>query len=570
MFFYIYKLTGFYILSSAFSFVFSKLCFLIAMILPWKILAVASGSGSEYFNYFNLFDDLDNKTQVAYLGAIVVVFFILHLVLEFLFDFLIKKGAEKTIDKNNKIGVFNNYRAFAKRIYENYAVFSAALLYSLLVFVWLTLMYPSLVFSFFIYSLSSFSLLLSLFKIFNVKEHTVSKWLSSLYKIWWHLGFVFGLIWTINDYWKGVMPGLLVTFVSLLLYRQLMVMMTIVFNSGYLIYKNRVRAGQVFSSAPNSEYQVKAKLNIDFEKLLVDIDQQEWLNVICKKEFSSFEDAKLEKACHLIEGGNVAYVTVTPQTKQPADGLLIKFYNVNREALAEQELALLKSAEDQWPLVSFLYSTKINGFLALVCRWPAGSKWLQGINKTAIELPLRNYLLTCNLPESVVKLYNYSQVDLFARLEVIVWEHLQAYSGTASNKVDWDSLQSKLDIILVEINSSPKQLILRSLNNRLIFSYSDKTIISDVTRWAWEPLGSGWPLNRFKLLDEALIEAAKQRPELEGTDPEKAKLVARLYEFERRYQNKNYAGAVNVLSNLLNHFEEMQAKKTQDSEKIES
>lgn len=67
-----------------------------------------------------------------------------------------------------------------------------------------------------------------------------------------------------------------------------------------------------------------------------------------------------------------------------------------------------------------------------------------------------------------------------------------------------------------------------------------------------------------------MIEAAAHRAELEGIDPEKAKLVARLYEFERRYQNKNYAGAVNVLSNLLNHFEEMQAKKTQSSEKIES
>ena len=98
----------------------------------------------------------------------------------------------------------------------------------------------------------------------------------------------------------------------------------------------------------------------------------------------------------------------------------------------------------------------------------------------------------------------------------------------------------------------------------------ENPISANVTRWAWEPLGTSWPLNRLKQLDLALTEAAKQRAELEGADPEKAKLVARLYEFERRYQNKNYAGAVNVLNNLLNHFEEIQANKMQNKEKIES
>lgn len=87
---------------SAVSFVLSKVSFLIAMILPWKILAVASGAGSEYFNYLNFLDRLDIKSQVACLGAIVVFVFIVHLVLEFLFDCLVKSGANRAILRNKK------------------------------------------------------------------------------------------------------------------------------------------------------------------------------------------------------------------------------------------------------------------------------------------------------------------------------------------------------------------------------------------------------------------------------------------------------------------------------------
>lgn len=570
MVFHIFKFTRINIVISAICFVLSKVSFLIAMILPWKILAVASGSGSAYFNYLNFFDGLDNKVQVAYLGAIVVAFFTLHLLLEFAFSYLVKKGADKAIEKNNKTGLFNNYRTFAKKIYRHYAVFFAASLYSILVFIWLIFLYPSLILGFVIYSVASSLLALAAFQLFKLSFEKVSGWLSTLYKIWWHLGFVFALIWAISDYWQGVMPDLLITFVSLLLYRQLLMMLTVVFDSGHLIYKNRVRAGQIFSSAPISEYQIKSELNIDFEQLIINLDQQKWLVEICKKEFPTLEINMLDKICHIVEAGNVAYIRVVPQGEEQADGLLIKIFNTNREALAEQEIVLLKSAKDGWPFMTLLYDKKVNGYLTLVCRWPSGSTWLQEPERVAIEPKLRNRLLAFDLPEDIVALYQRSQVGLYDRLKNVAWDHLQAYSGTAAEKINWDGLQVALQKILGDVAVLPSQLSLRPLSGRMTFGSKEDPRIANVTRWAWEPLGASWPLNRLKQLDLALTEAAKQRPELEGADPEKAKLVARLYEFERRYQNKNYAGAVNVLSNLLNHFEEMQAKKMQYKEKIES
>jgi hypothetical protein len=446
-------------------------------------------------------------------------------------------------------------------------VFFSALLYSFLVFIWLGFYYPSLILNFIIYVLISFSLVFLIVQFFKLTAQSSSKWLPFFYKIWWHVGFVFALIWVINEYWHGVMPELIIAFVSLLLYRQVLIMMTMVFSSGHLIYNNRIQTGRVFSLNPNSEYQVKSELNIDFEQLVANIEEQKWLEDIYKKEFSSYEEVDVSKSCHIVEGGNLAYITIDPKNNDLLDGLLIKIYNKNREALAEQEIALLESAKTDWPLMTLLEHKKINGFIALVCRWPAGSVWLQETERTANESKLRSKLLTCELSNRVIELYQRSQVGLLDRLKVISWEHLQAYSGATASKVDWENVEAHLAKILTEITGLPEQLNLNPLGSRMAFGSKDAPKLANVTRWAWEPLGSGWPLNRLKDLDQALAEAAIERAELVAVDPAKVNLVARIYEFERRYRNKNYAGAVNVLSILLKYYDETYLKESAAVEK---
>lgn len=556
-----------YLTFASLSFILSRVSFLLAMVLPWKILAVASGMGSAYFNALNFFDGYDEKLQVAYLGGVVVALFTIHLVLDFVFDYLVEKGAGKAIERSNKRGVFNNYRNFAKRIYKYYVTFFSAFLYTVLVFVLLAFFYPSLILNFVLYGFATFVVALVCLGVFELQVDERSSWLPVFYKVWWHVGFVLALIWAITDYWQETMPVLLITFLSLLLYRQGLVMITVMANNGQKIYTNRVRAGQIFSALPNSQYQVKAELNVEFEQLVTHIEQQNWLAEICREKFPDLLSNRLTKVCHLVEAGNVAYITVTPQSEELADGLLIKLFNTNREALAEQEIALLKSADNSWPFITLLEDRKINNYPAFICCWPVGSVWLQESERNTIAPELRKKLLLCDLPENVIMLYKHSQAGLLDRVNNVLWEHLQAYSGVNADKVDWDGLPAILSKLLPKIEEMPKQLSLGSLNSRMTLGSKEDPRIANVTRWAWEPVGSAWPLNRLKQFDEALLEAAKDRVELVEVDPEMAKLVARLYEFERRYRNKNYAGAVNVLSNLLNHFAEL-CSKDEDEEGV--
>lgn len=551
MTFHIFNSTPLYVVFSALSFILSRVSFLIAMVLPWKILAVASGVGSAYFSSFNLFDGYDEKKQVAYLGATVIVFFISHLVLDFLFDYLVEKGANKAIEKSNKSGVFNNYRVVAKRVYKYYATFFSALLYVLLAFVLLFFFYPSLLINFTLYVLATAVLVFFLFQTLKISIDKRSSWLSIFYKVWWHIGFIVALVWVITDYWQGIMPVILITFFSLILYRQVLVMTTVIANNCHLIYKNRVHAGQIFSSLPNSLYQHKVELSVEFEQLVSQLEQQDWLKRIVEHNCPNLAFTELDKTCHLVEAGNIAYITLTPQENTSHEGLLIKLFNSNREALAEQELTLLQAADSDWPFMQVLENKKINGYIALICRWPTGSNWLQEKERIAIAPQFRKQLLTCQLSTAVISLYEHSQAGLLDRVENIAWGHLQAYSGTSADKIDWDKLPVILMQLLAEIKLLPKQLTLWPLSQRMTFSSSEMVQIADVTRWAWEPIGSAWPLDRLSQLDEVLSEAKKKREDLSKVSPEKAKIVARLYEFERRCRNKNYRGAVNVLSNLL-------------------
>lgn len=555
-----------HILFTSLSFILSRISFLLAMVLPWKILAVASGMGSAYFNALNFFDGYDEKQQVTYLGGVVVALFIIHLVLDFVFDYLVDKGASKAIERSNKTGVFNNYRSFAKRIYKYYVTFFAAFLYTVLAFILLAFFYPSLILNFVLYGFSTFFLVLVCLRVFRLRVDERSSWLPVFYKVWWHVGFVLALIWAITDYWQGTMPVLLIAFLSLLLYRQGLVMITVMANNGQQIYRNRVRAGQIFSALPNSKYQIKAELNVEFEQLVTQIEQQSWLAEICRERFPDLQNSQLNKICHLVEAGNVAYITVAPQSEELADGLLIKLFNTNREALAEQEIALLKSADNSWPFITLLEDRKINNYPAFICCWPVGSVWLQESERNTIAPELRKKLLLCDLPENVIMLYKHSQAGLLERVNNVLWEHLQAYSGANAGDVNWDGLPAILSKLLPKIERMPKQLTLGSLNSRMTLGSKEDPRIANVTRWAWEPVGAAWPLNCLKQLDTALEETAKERVELVKVDPEMAKLVARLYEFERRYHNKNYAGAVNVLSNLLNHFAEL-CSKDKDKDK---
>ena len=562
MTFYIFNSTRLYIFFSSLSFVLSRVSFLIAMVLPWKILAVASGMDFVYFNSLNFFDGYDEKNQVAYLGVTIIAFFIFHLVFDFLFDYLVEKGASKAIKKSNKSGVFNNYRSVAKRVYKYYATFYSSALYVVLALVLLFFFYPSLLISFFVYVLITSVLAFFLFRFFEINIDSPLRWLTVFYKIWWHIGFVVALIWAITDYWQGTMPIILLTFVSLILYRQVLVMTTVLASNGHLIYRSRVHAGQMFSALPNSKYQHKVELSVNFEQLVSQLEQQDWLRAIVAQWCPNALFHSLDKMCYLVEAGNVAYITLIPQNQASSEGLLIKLFNTNREALAEQEFALLQVADASWPFLQVIESKKINGYMALICRWPIGSAWVQEKERITLAPTLRKQLLVCQLPPAIISLYEHSQAGLLDRMENIAWGQLQAYSGSNADKIDWDSLPATLGRLLDEMKALPKQLTLWSLSSRMTLASADTLQIANVTRWAWEPVGAAWPLSALKQLDEALVEAQQKRPELSHVSPEQAKVVARLYEFERRYRNKNYTGAVNVLSNLLAYVSDQDNSET--------
>ena len=199
----------------------------------------------------------------------------------------------------------------------------------------------------------------------------------------------------------------------------------------------------------------------------------------------------------------------------------------------------------------------IDGYYFLALKSVGVVAWLS-LSQKKIHLDyLRGELLKYILPVKMIDLYKVREADLILRLNCIDWVRLQQFSGAFKASLDWTHAKESVLRITKIIEALPRQLYLPKLTNRAMYISQEKLFIADMSDWSWEPCGVGWPLSKLNELPRVLGSVAVSRKELHSVRVREVRLVARLYELEKRYSNKNYLGTVNVLLNLLKDFEDV-------------
>lgn len=553
----IYCLTPIYSVVLVVLFIVSNISFLLALILPWKILLIVAADGGILLQDLSLSVQQELQQEVAFWAFFIVFLLIFHLLCEALFAYLTGRAADSAIDKSKKIGVFNNYREFSKQAYRRYIRLVASLAYSGAILLFFAVFYPELIIVYIVFSTVFLLAFYAVVRYWKLPYSGSAKWLPFVYKTWWHLGFVFALLWVIYDYWQGRMPSLIMAYVCLFLFRRMLMMNASVVQLGMPLYDTRVRTAQVFSTQSNAFHQiVQEETKTGIQSYIDDLPSQAWLNTLCSKYIDGFKPQECEISCRLTSAGKVAYVTVT-RTVDSGDGLMVKIFSKNREAVAEQEFLLTSHSQVHWPFLYLLERQNDKGYTFLTYRLPAGAGWLDSEARSKAQVPILTALLECQLPVGLVAQYGLTHAGLWARLDNISWQRLRTYAGEAAAKIDWQGLEPQWQAIVAQQKKLPCQLVIRGLADRLMLQLGDGDIrLASATGWAWEPIGAGWPLRKRAHLAEALATAAQKRPELADVGFAHAFLNARLFEFERRYRNKNYVGAINVLINLLAAFDD--------------
>ncbi|ABL70496.1 hypothetical protein [Paracoccus denitrificans] len=525
-------------------FILSQIALLLALLLPWNILATLS-LGHSSVRLQMIFGELGSGTVVTILMTLVLVCFVLHLAAEAGAARLGRYAAAIIVERHDKLGFSNSLREQASTYYRRFLRFFAMLAYCLIAAVLIGLSYPALLVILIAYVVAG-TLLVSFLPL--AAEQGVGAELRG--KGWWGLGFLLLVGWVIHDAWRGAMPQFWAVFMALLLSRQILIflMLSATILAGLLRRKERIEA-LFLADAP---LRPAARLEGGLPALLAPPLRDNWLRPLLA-DMGARGFILDEAATQWAERGKILYLVARSDDPGDRRALLLKLFYQSLAGMGRHERDLLQAAGTDWPAPELLSAREVEGHLALVFRWRADWSWLPASKDRDLTLALREKLLACEIPLDLADRYTRSHQRLPQSLARIDWSILSGLAVTAEQAAACAVLHGSWQTVLDWLARQPSQIVLPLLTaRRMAEGTGDIPRICNWTHWQWEPVGADWPFRDRpeRELQQCLEAAARQRPALAGFQVADGLLVALLAEFLRRNQAGDFSAMLGMVVQL--------------------
>lgn len=254
-------------------------------------------------------------------------------------------------------------------------------------------------------------------------------------------------------------------------------------------------------------------------------------------------------ACWMLTGGWALCATVRcTMTGQPDRVYLIKIFDVCAQERLFNELGLVLDAPPSWPVPRLLLRCAAQGHPGLVYGWSDNAVPVAKNERVVCLLAVREQLLSCRLPQVSQARYAKSRSQLAQRLQVIDWQAVAALLPRA-NDGDGEFLQACWAEVVALASVMPGQLVIPQLQFMRLDRVDDRLVVSNLSKWAWEPVGAGWPVGiDSHVWDAVLARARKVRSELGQVTVEQARLMAACHEFERLWRGRDFGGALEMVT----------------------
>lgn len=526
--------------------VMSQVALLAALLLPWKLLVVVSANAFPT-TLPRFLSAYETRELVLILSLATLAAFLLHIACEAGIGYAARRGAEAVLEKNGKTGLFTGHREQAARLYQRLLRTLGAGACCLLIASWLALAYPLLLLALLLYLAFGLAAVRYCSALPLWRKHRPPQDLVS--KAWWGGGFLYLVAWVVADYWRGTLPGLATAFIALVLARQALVMSAQILHSLLALNRDRSRMEAIFLA--HAPWVPKPQRDGGFQALLEPAASQTWVRDL----LSGYEGSRpgpLDIACRPAEGGKIIYLTAAMAQGERA--YLLKLYHRSSETVAQHEAEALRAATPSWPAPVLLGEHRVEEHICLAFPWHRKMRWMWAAERASWLQVLRGRLLECALPPELVQRYDRSHPSLSQRLQDVDWSFLKAFSTSGETGALCDALQGRWPDILEALDAMPRQLVLASLDRRMMATDAAGTapVIYNWTRWRWEPVGAAWPFKRHSVgeLGDILKKAAAAREDLRGVSTESAMRAALLFEFERRLQSRDFLGALDLVPTI--------------------
>lgn len=541
-------------------FIVSQGMLLAALLLPWKLLIILN---SDTFPSVlpGFLMSYGTRELILALSTAALVSFLLHLICEAGISYVCGRGARSVINLHRKTGLFNNHRQQAAQLYRRLLRSLAVIAFCILVALWLLLTYPLLFLAFASYLCFGLGLIAADWwrRLSVPPEYRPSSQL--LAKAWWGGGFLYAVGWVIGDYWRGDFPGIMIAFISLLLVRQALAFLTQLVQNLLLLLDQRSKVDALFLA--ETPWVPKAHGSEDFQALLQPTERELWVRRLLAHHTDAAA-AAIDISCRAAEAGQIIYVTARCMDDEAESAFLLKLYHRSNDALAQHEKEILQVANASWPAPRILGDHFIEGHTCFVFKWSPNRRWLNTRERVAELLVLRERLLKCSVPDTLISRYDRSQPSLSRRLQDVDWSLLISLAPSEADKDLCKIVQASWPCILKDLDLQPRQVVLSKLDRRMMSAdKSDAPIICNWTRWRWDPVGAGWPFRQRdrEQLRGVLQRASQSRSELRAVDAEQAYNTAMLYEFERCVAARDFVTSLSLIEPICENLGLLRSSK---------
>lgn len=527
-------------------YIFSQISMLAAILLPWKLLMIMATENYPWMipEALRVFSE---RELVVMLGITAFFAFIIYAICEVLIGSVCSRGSAFILDKNQKMGLFNGHREQASLLYRRFlravaAVFTVGVIAASLIYI-----YPYMLLALITYLLIGLTIII--FQRSRTSKTTLPILTSEMKTtIWWGAGFFYAVSWLIADYWQGTLPSLATAFITLLLVRQAIVLIFPVYGTYSIFIKQRSKVNTLFLA--DIPWNPESRTDDGFMALIEPLRRKTWINTLLHQHYDIADDVTVI-SCKTSNAGKSASLIISTSIKNQSDrAFLVKLFHSSSEDSALHEQAILEVLPANWLAPHLCGVHNIEGHICHVFEWPSQAGWMSA-SKRSKRLPeIRKNLLSLELPDTLVSRYERSRSHLSDRLKLITWNVLTSISPKGSLEA-CQQLQSYWPNICHIVRLQPRQVVIPRLHQHLVGDVGNKSLICNWTRWLWEPVGAGWPLNtNEEEFQRALNEAAVLRPYLAQVNAKLTGVIALLYEFERLWRIKKHTEVVKLIMPL--------------------
>ncbi len=530
-------------------FILSKITLLLALLLPWNILATLS-LGQSSLRLEMIFGQLASGVVVAILMALVLVCFGVHLAAEALGAEMCERASATILDRHSKLGLSESLRSNAASDYRRILRLFAMLAYSTIAVVLIGIGYPTLLIILVGYVILG-ALVVAMLP--PASPQGVSSELRG--RAWWGTGFICLVGWVIHDAWRGTMPSFWSVFFSLLLARQTLIFLMMSASTLGVLWRRRERVEALFVA--DRPFMTQSRQEAGLTELLTEDRRDAWLSPLLAE--MSPERLSLDLAAtQWTEQGRVAYLVARPENSGDDHSLMIRLFHRSVVGMGHHEAELLAHGTQNWPAPTLIGKRDVAGNLALIFRCWGECEWAPPMMNRNDTLALRGQILGCEVPDDLAMRYLRSRSRLPDRATAINWPMFSGMARTASEVADCTRLEAAWPQLMQWLRHRPSQIVLPKMAARRMARGSNGgRLICNWTLWQWEPLGFDWPWCERPEQDlrQCLDVAAQLRPSLADCLVEDVLLVAVVASFTDRSETGAFSAMLDLLLPLVNAVE---------------